>query len=244
MKRAIWVLSGLALAGVVTASILAALLAGKNEALRVERANVRAAHDTTRVYSVETLGGQVRSLSRLVQQATIDLGTAHDSIAGLRVALEDRDAQARALVTMRVVVDSLTRKTVQLERDLIAYARDSSPYRIVHITHTDGATGIALDLYASVPLADSTEPAAIEYASVTVPPIAIAAAVGCSDAGDAVVALQGPPWAPIVYTGGQVDPRTCQRAPSFLARIFAPSIGKVVWGTGGAAVGRLSCSLP
>jgi hypothetical protein len=209
---------------------------------RLAEANYRASQDVVRMYrgTIAATGDSMHSLSILVEQRKLELGMLHDSLTGLETALEDREATHLKVVTgFTATIDTLTREKLALERDLVTLGRDSVAYRVVHIEHTDSASAILVDLYASVPL-DTLQPAEIEYATISVPPLKLGYALACSKDHDAVLALQGPSWATLTVDAKTVDPEVCLGArPSLAVTLFKPNLGKFLWFGAGAVTGYL-----
>jgi hypothetical protein len=199
-----WALGLLLVFFVATTSGFAYLWRGETRARRVAEANERAALDTTRVHLVDS----VASYSRLVQQRQIDIEILDDA---LQVALNDRNAEARAAATLQISLDSVT---------LVAQTPVTDTVEIVGSDTTRVATfelqGPPIQGQQVVRVTD-----AITLDSrLLVTPFTFAYAVGCADS-EAVVSWSVPEWVNASFGTGQVDPVVCNPLQPGLFRIDA-----------------------
>ncbi len=202
--------------------------------VEIAKANVIAAHDTTRKHLV----GDNQGLSRLVQQREIeikDIGAVlGDTVKALTKALEDRNVDFLAVVqAMQIAFEEVTARNVQLNADITTLTRDGQAVRVVALdVKSDGVTG---DIDISVPL-DSTQATEIEYVKLTVQPFDVTYAIGCQE-GNAVMAVQAPQHITLTLTPGIVDPAVCippGTSLGWFGDIFTVSPSNVLWGIAGA----------
>ena len=210
----------------------------------VADANRRAALDTTRVHLV----GENQGLSRLVEQASIDvdelgvaLGRSEDANAALARAIEDREVEHVAAVqALELAFDSVSRENAVLNADILTRSRSGDAFRVVAID-IEGPP-ISGDVDVSIP-ADTTRPAEVEFVRLVVEPFELTYALGCAGP-DAVVAVGAPAWISLLLRPGRVDPDVCNPPPRRrpFVDIFRLSPSNVVWGVAGAVLGWVALS--
>jgi hypothetical protein len=239
-ERQKWMLAVALLAVALIGSC--AISARERHKTKIAEDNVTAVLDQAQtVYAAKD--STIQATSKLLFQAEVGrdyFKQRGDSLGGIVAALKARNAShVQAIQELHVAVDSLTKHSLTLERDLLALARDSTAYRIVHVTTTDTTNAIQMEFYVSVPM-DTLKPSEVEWAKATVPDLFLVPMFACNDQKAPVFAVQCPAWAHITLGKGQVDPRVCNpKGPGVAVSLFKPTVGTSVWAGLGLLAGYL-----
>lgn len=208
-----------------TTLLLGSLYIDANRGKRIAESNEKAALDTTRI----SIRGEWQAASRLLVQKDIkirELGNA------LEVALRGRRSDARALVALRVQMDSVIR---------IGQLPDSERQDTAGVWYASfSMTGPPIEGEQVVTWpANHVNPAQLT-SRLHILPFDMRIGMGCDPDHTPVTAVESPQWVPVTFQRGTVDPRMCNPGHTFFSLSLAPDVGKVAYGLAGLLIGLLA----